>query len=125
MSALSRALAFVAIAVGVSAAVYGGVGYLTSRDDAFAGLLLVLIAVPAVPPVVLGVQMLRAGAWAGAALRWYLLALLSIGAWLHLVVGLSVFAPPSFGALFIGSCLAWVALSFMDDRRRGSRSAPR
>ncbi len=124
MSVLRRVLAVTMIVVGASAAIYGGAGYLVSRDDAFAGLLLALIAAPAVPPVVLGASMLRGRPWAAAALRWYLLLLLAIGAYLHLVVGLHVFAPPSFGAPFVAACLTWVALSLVAERRQGSPSAP-
>ena len=113
------------IVVGAGVAVYGGAGYLASTGEAFAGLLLVLFAAPAVPPVMLGVLMLRGRRWAAVALRWYLLALLAIGAWLHLGVGLRVFAPPSFGVLVVGACLAWVALSLRAERRPGSPAAPR
>ena len=125
MSVLQRALALAAIVVGSGAVGYGGAGYLASRGEPFAGLLLVLIAAPAVAPVILGVLMLQGRGWAAGALRWYLLALLAIGAWLHLAVGLRVFAPPSLGALLVGSCLAWVALSLTAERRPGSPAAPR
>ena len=125
MSVLQRALALAAIVVGSGAVGYGVVGYLASSSEAFAGLLLVLIAAPAVPPVSLGVLMLLGRRWAAGALRWYLLALLAVGAWLHLGVGLRVFSPPSFGALLVGSCLAWVALSLRAERRPGSPIAPR
>ena len=125
VSTLQRALAATMIVVGAGVAVYGGAGYLASTGEAFAGLLLVLFAAPAVPPVMLGVLMLRGRRWAAVALRWYLLALLAIGAWLHLGVGLRVFAPPSFGVLVVGACLAWVALSLRAERRPGSPAAPR
>ena len=125
MSVLQRALALAAIVVGSGAVGYGVVGYLASRGEPFAGLLLVLIAAPAVAPVILGVLMLQGRGWAAGALRWYVLALLAVGAWLHLGVGLRVFSPPSFGVLLVGSCLAWVALSFRAERRPGSRAAPR
>jgi hypothetical protein len=59
------------------------------------------------------------------ALRWYLLALLAIAAWLHLGVGLRVFSPPSFGVLLVGACLTWVVLSLRAERRPGSAAAPR
>ena len=125
MHPLQRALALTAIVAGVVATVSGVAGYLSSRDEAFAGLLLALVAAPALAPAVLGTLMLRGRRWAAAALRWYLLTLLALGAVLHLGVGLSVFSPPSFGMVLIGACLAWVALAFMAERRPGSEAAPR
>lgn len=125
MNTLHRALALTAITVGAGAALYGVAGYLSSPREAFAGLLLVLIAAPAVAPVVLGGLMLRGRRWAASALRGYLLVLLAVAAWLHLGVGLRVFSPPSFGVLLIAACLTWVVLSVRAERRPGSAAAPR
>ena len=50
-------------------------------------------------------------------LRWYLLALLVTGAWRDLGVGLRTFSPPSFGVVLVGSCLAWLPLSVVAERR--------
>lgn len=117
MSHLQRALALIAIVAGTGFALYGGAGYVSSRGEAFAGLLLVLVAAPAVPPVVLGALMLLGRRSAAVALRWYLLALLVVAVWLDLGVGLRVFSPPSFGVVLVGSCVAWVTLSVLAERR--------
>jgi len=105
--------------VGVSAIIlaYGVVGYAAS-DDPLRGLLLALVAAPSVAPIVFGAFMVRGHRWAAIALRTYLIVLLVVGAWLHVVVGLSVFAPDSFGVPFVGACLAWVALSIVAERRQ-------
>jgi len=127
---LARWLAVVMVGVGAIILAYGVVGYVTS-DDPLRGLLLALVAAPSVAPIVFGALMFRGHRWAAIVVRTYLIVLLVIGAWLHLVVGLSVFAPASFGVPFVGACLAWVALSLVAERRpvgevgAGRRSAVR
>ncbi len=113
---LQRWLAVVMVGVGAIVLAYGVVAYLTT-DDPLRGLLLALVAAPSVAPIVFGVWLFRGRRWAASVLRAYLIALLAVGVWLHVVVGLSVFAPASFGVLLVGACLAWVALSFAADRR--------
>ena len=113
---LQRWLAIVMVGVGSVILAYGVVGYVAS-DDPLRGLLLAMVAAPAVGPIVFGALSLRGRRWAAVVLRVYLVVLLVVGAWLHVVVGLSVFAPASFGVPLIGACLAWVALSFVAERR--------
>ena len=115
---LERWLAVVMVGVGALVLAYGVVGYVAS-DDPLRGLLLALVAAPSVAPVVFGAYLFRGRRWAAIVLRVYLLGVLVVGAWLHVVVGLSVFAPASFGVPFVGATLAWVALSFGAYRRPG------
>jgi hypothetical protein len=104
------------VVVGVAVTFLGLAGFFDSRDP-LAGLLLVLVVVPALPPVVLGALMFAGRRWAGSALRTYLLVLLGAGAWLHWGFGLNVFSPPSFGLTLAGAAVAWWTLSYLGDRR--------
>lgn len=118
-----RALAIAAIAAGAVAFVYGMWGWLVSMGEPLADLLLLGIAVPALPPLVLGIFMLRGRRWALHGLRAVIVVLLAGGAWLTWGFGLTVFSLAPFDVAVVGACLLWLLSSFVLDR--GSAQARR
>jgi len=115
-NALRTVLAATAIGVGALAFTYGFAGWLATRHEPLAGLLLLGIAMPALPPLLLGVMLLRGHRWALHALRAVIVLLLLGGAWLTWGFGLTVFSCAPFDVAFVGACLLWLALSFALDR---------
>ena len=113
-----KALAITAIVAGAVASAYGLAGWLASQGDPLADLLLLGIAVPALPPLVLGVLLLRGHRWVLHGLRAMHVLLLVGGAWLTWGVGLGVFSFAPFAVPFVAACLLWLAMSFVPDRGR-------
>ena len=121
-----RTLAGAAIVAGAASFLYGFAGWITHRHDPLADALLVGIALPALPPVVLGAFLLAGRRWALHGLRAHVALLLLGGAWLTWGVGVGVFSFAPFAVPFVGACLVglWRA-SAMARRTGGDRPAER
>lgn len=120
-----KALAIAAIAAGAVAFAYGFAAWLTSLDDPLSGLLLLVVALPALLPLVLGAFLLLGRRWALHGLRATIVLVLLGGAWLTWGFGLGVFSFAPFAVPFVGALLAWLVLSFALDRDRAPANGAR
>lgn len=119
-----RALAGAAIVAGAASFLYAFAGWITHRHDALADALLIGVALPALPPVVLGAFLLAGRRWALHGLRAHVALLLLGGAWLTWGVGVGVFSFAPFAVPFVGACIVWLWLSFAMDRRTAGDRPP-
>ena len=92
--------------------IYATLAVIRDRDEALIGLLIGFVALPALLVSLLGYFMRQGKAWATWSIRVVLIAIVTGGILLDLVMGLDVFHKPLIAIPLIAGSFLWLLLSF-------------